>query len=198
MSISIVIIAAGASRRMGTIKQLLPWKNTTLLGNAIQQAQKSKASEVVVVLGANRDQIKAKINSFNAKILHNKQWELGMGTSISCAIHYLNSENKECLGVLFILADQPLITTEHYTALISAFNKSKGKIIATAWDNKLGVPALFDSSFFKDLSKLDKDFGAKQIISENAHLVHAIKSIEKLTDIDTMDVYRLMFEKYGA
>jgi len=83
-NITILILAAGASSRMGEAKQLLPWRDTTLLGNAISTAKTSRANEVLIVLGANADTIKAEVISKNITFLENKLWNLGLGSSISC------------------------------------------------------------------------------------------------------------------
>ncbi len=86
--IAIVILAAGASKRMPEIKQLLPWKQTTLIGHVIEQCIASKAAETFVVLGAHADEISKVITNQKAHILFNEKWEQGMGTSIAAAMRY--------------------------------------------------------------------------------------------------------------
>ena len=197
MSIALVILAAGASKRMGAIKQLLPWRSTSLLGHTIDQAQKSTASKTIVVLGANAIKIRTQITKHNLDILINEQWEEGMGTSIKCAVNYLISDKYEYSAVLFVLADQPLIKTSHYDALISAFTKTRNKIIASRLNEKAGVPALFSKSLFSKLLMIQGDIGAKKVIAQNTDLVHAIRCADSMIDIDTQETYQKMYREFG-
>src|SRR5680860_1232621 len=82
-NIAIVILAAGASSRMGQAKQLLPWEDTTLLGNAIRKAKASDANSVIVVLGANAESIRMEISESQIIIIENPIWASGLGTSIA-------------------------------------------------------------------------------------------------------------------
>jgi len=107
-NIALLILAAGESRRMGNkIKQLLPWKNTTLLGNAINQAKKTEVRDIFVVLGANIKEIKTTLDDESITILENNNWKSGMGSSIVTGIRHLNSSNHKYDGALVILTDQP-------------------------------------------------------------------------------------------
>ena len=129
-NIALVILAAGASRRMGeTTKQLLQWKNTTLLGNAIAVAEKSNAKNIFVVLGADAQNIKNKIKTTRCTIAINKNWVAGLGTSIACGIQELNTTTDKYDGVLLMLADQPFIDVDYLNLLIEGFNKSNKRII---------------------------------------------------------------------
>jgi len=92
-NIAMVILAAGAASRMQAIKQLLPWKKTTLLGNAIEQGLQSNVDKVYVVLGANASKIKKQILNYPIQIIEHKNWQLGIGSSIACAINYFNENN---------------------------------------------------------------------------------------------------------
>ncbi len=78
-NIAIMIMAAGASSRMGIAKQLLPWGKSTLIGNAIKNAKESNCSNVFVVLGANADAIKNSVGLKEEAIILNNDWESGLG-----------------------------------------------------------------------------------------------------------------------
>ena len=187
--IAVLILAAGESTRMGQIKQLLPWGTTTLLGNAIHNANASMACEVFVVLGAKAQKIKEEVAVEGVVFVENQDWRSGMGTSIVCGIRSLTKQQKTYDGALIMLCDQPLINTLYLNALIDTFiHKEKG-IVATRYRNSEGVPAIFGQSYFPELMELNKDYGAKDILKQHKDDVFSLGSHGKAMDIDTMDDY---------
>lgn len=187
-NIAILILAAGASSRMGKVKQLLPWEDTDLLGNAIKNAKASNAKSVVVVLGAHVESIQNKITDKGVVIIENKNWRSGLGSSIACGTDFLIKSKNRTNGILIMLADQPLMDTSYLNAMMAAFNTEQETIIATAYKNRAGVPALFSTSYFNKLTKLDDDFGAKKIIDSSEHVL-VLNPGEKTIDIDTKSEY---------
>ncbi|WP_111709731.1 nucleotidyltransferase family protein [Lutibacter citreus] len=194
-SFAIVILAAGSSSRMGKIKQLLPWGNTSLLGNSISICKNSKATNVFVVLGANYNKIKLEVENKDVVLIKNDSWDKGMGTSIKSALNYFKERDLNFSAVLFTLADQPFITTKYYNLLFDSYKASEKGIIATELDEKIGVPAIFGSNYYRGLMKLDSDIGAKQIIKENIDDVKSIMSEVDFTDIDTFEVYEKLVKQ---
>ncbi|TMU56452.1 nucleotidyltransferase family protein [Flagellimonas algicola] len=192
--ISTIILAAGASTRMpGTIKQLLPWRKTTLLGNAIEQA-KPVSSKVYVVLGANAKHISESME-ITANVVHNPDWNTGMGSSIAFGMNEVMKSDEIPQAVLLMLADQPLIDSSYLTALKTKFFAGTNKIVATEYENGLGVPAIFHVSLFEELSRLDQKFGARKIIAKYKKDCISIPSMDKSIDIDTIDEYNYIIEK---
>ena len=163
-NIAMVILAAGAATRMQAIKQLLPWKKTTLLGNAIEQGLQSNVDKVYVVLGANASKIKKQILNYPIQIIEHKNWQLGIGSSIACAIKYFKENKLNYNSVLITLADQPLINAAYYNLLIAQSLTYKERIIASNIHHKPSVPAIFDAYFFDKLAQLNEDKGAKQLM----------------------------------
>lgn len=185
---ALVILAAGASTRMNDVKQLLPWKSSTLLGNAIEQALKSESRFVYVVLGANFELIKKEIEKYPVTILKNKNWKSGMGSSISCAFKYFLENNLTFNGALISLADQPFITYTYLNKLIKCYSENDSKyIVSTKYLNKGGVPAIFPPRCFNQLSNLTKEFGAKEILNSSVDTIYTINNKASLFDIDTED-----------
>nr|WP_262896258.1 nucleotidyltransferase family protein [Aureibaculum flavum] len=190
-------MAAGASSRMKSIKQLLPWKKTTLLGNAIQQGLLAKIDTVYVVLGANSEIIKPEIKNFNIEIIENESWELGMGKSIACAMDFINNSPTQFDGILIALADQPLLTASHYKELIAKFCKNNFGIVATQEHKIIGVPAIFSRKYFNQLATFNEDKGAKAVIKENMGDVLFVDADSMALDVDTMKNYKELYKKYG-
>lgn len=193
-SIAIVILAAGASSRMEKTKQLLSYKNTTLLGHAIRSAKGSLAASVVVVLGANAARIRKEITEEDVKILENKNWKRGLGSSIAYGANFLTHAEKIPDGILVMLADQPLIDTAYLNAMIAAFEAGQ-EIVATDYGNRAGVPALFGASHYAKLIRLEDDYGARHIIDGHGQGVMVLDPQNKTVDIDTKSDYDQLIKK---
>ena len=185
--ISILILAAGASKRMGTTKQLLPWKHTTLLGNTVEEALKTSVETVYVVIGANEVEIRKEVKKHHVEILFNVNWDQGLGTTIAFGMNHLLQLTKPPEAVLVLLADQPFLNCDYMERMLNSFRRNK--ITATAYPNGNGVPAIFPKKYFSELIQLKGDKGAKTLLN-NSEVNVITPPIDLLTDIDTMEVYR--------
>ncbi len=194
---AMVILAAGSSSRMQLIKQLLPWKKTTLLGNAIEQGLQSNVDAVYVVLGANAAKIKEQISKYPIQIMEHENWQQGIGSSIAYAIKYFKQNKLDFNSVLITLADQPFINASYYNLLIAQSLAFKEKIIASSIDNKPSVPAIFDAYFFDKLLQLKKDKGAKRLMKSVSEDVFIVNSDINLLDVDTIEVYENVYNDCG-
>jgi len=197
MKIAILILAAGESKRMNGIKQLLPWKNTTLLGNAIEQAIQSKGNAVYVVLGANADRISPTIADYQVQTIENKNWKNGLGNSIACGVDFVTKNQGSYDAILITLADQPLLTADYYNLLIDNFVQNKAKIIASETNNSPSVPAIFDAIYFEKLTQLNQDQGAKEILITAQNEVYRLPATAILIDIDTQMEYEKVYNSLG-
>ena len=183
-------MAAGSSSRMGEPKQLLQWKEVTLIEDVITKVLQLNTTKTIVVLGANEDKITSKIKSYPIEIIHNIEWKKGLGNSIAFGVRHIK-KNHEVDGVLIVLADQPLIEASYLTTMIVLFEVNKDQIIATQYKNwKLGVPALFDKCYFKELSTIDGDKGAKSILEKYSDSVITTQLATNVFDIDTEEDYK--------
>jgi len=188
-NIAILILAAGASTRMNTPKQLLPLGTTTFITRAIDVAKATSAKSVYVVLGAHGDLIKKTIDP-TIPIILNTNWELGLGSSIAKGVQVLQQSTIEWDGILVMLVDQPSINTPYLNTLIGHFNTGNSGIVATGYPHGPGVPALFSSLYFNELITLDRDFGAKYMLKKYATDTQTIDANGKTEDIDTPEAYR--------
>tara|TARA_R110002167_G_scaffold26182_6_gene90268 strand:+ start:838 stop:1458 length:621 start_codon:yes stop_codon:yes gene_type:complete len=187
---AVLILAAGASTRMGsTTKQLLPWKGSTLLGHTINAVLASGATDIFVVLGANAAKIRAEHDQFPVEFILNPQWENGLGSSLSAGMLYLSQQELPYDGVLVLLADQPFIDADFLKGMTAQFGQQRTGIIATDYGNKVGVPALFGKAYFAELSTLDNDYGAKEVLAKNKSDIFIMDSNGKTVDVDTMETY---------
>ncbi len=189
-----LILAAGSSTRMGEPKQLLPWGETTLIGHAILQSLELKEITTHVVLGANYDLIHKRINQFPITIIRNPNWQTGMGSSICFGIKHIKQDELSYDAVLISLIDQPLIDTNHLEILITQFRNESTTIVASDLGNRVGVPAIFSSTIFDELERLEEDFGAKYIIKKHINEVKVVSAISKSIDVDTMKQYKELIQ----
>lgn len=195
--IAMLILAAGASRRMEEIKQLLPWNHTTLLGHMIEQGLASKVTQVFVVLGAHSEVIWNTISNQKSHPIFNPDWEQGMGVSIASAMHYFDENSLNFDAVLIVLVDQPLLDSNYFNLLISSYLSKNKNIVASQIKNGIGVPVILSKAYFKELKKLDQDYGAKRIIAKNMNDVFVVNSEGKNIDIDTLDAYNDLLNIFG-
>lgn len=189
MKIVALILAAGNSSRMGEAKQLLPWSQNTLLGNVIEVANTAKIDKVFVVLGAEAQRIEKQMVSRNYTVILNKNWQEGLGSSISAGISGIVNSEARPNAILIMLADQPFIDKTYINTLIGHYEANDGKIIATQYSSKMGVPAIFDKSFFSALQNLNGDEGAGRLIRNNPEFCYSIDPGKKATDLDTPEDY---------
>ena len=193
--IIVLILAGGKGSRMGNIKQLLPWKDATLLENAIEQAKMSQASDIIVILGAHAIEIRSKISDKDILFIDNTEWESGLGTSISCGVKYIINNLRHAKGVMVLLADQPLIDTQYIDYMLDTFKKQSHGMVTTNYGKREGVPAIFDKKYFSDLKSLNQDFGAKELIQKNKHINISLNPKGKELDIDTPEDYHTLLKE---
>ena len=184
MKIAILIIAAGASRRLGQPKQLLNYKKSFLLNYIIQECKASKIGDVYVVLGANYEQIQPKLDN-DITVLINDNWQKGMGNSIAFGFQKLIQEDYE--GVIIAVGDQPFFSQNILQSIIGKQNNTNSSIIISKYKIGQGTPCFFDKKLFSELVKLQGDIGAKPIIKKYKDYVQMINFPKGNIDIDTID-----------
>jgi len=186
-NVAIVILAAGASSRMGQSKQLLPLRDTTVLNHAIAIALGARPGVVCVVLGAHAAQHRESIRSFPVEIVVNEQWGTGMGSSLKAGLKHIETHHPAIAAALFMVCDQPALTTQHLLNLIQTAGKP---IVASYYGGSAGVPALFKRSFFPALNVLGNDQGAKKIFQQFPEQVAFVNFPEGAMDLDTPEDYQ--------
>ncbi|NEO18319.1 MULTISPECIES: nucleotidyltransferase family protein [unclassified Moorena] len=189
-NIAIIILAAGASTRMGKPKQLLPYQGCSLLRHTIEKAMASVCKPVVVVLGANAQQIYSEVNQPSVTVVENPDWNLGMGSSIRSGILSLGSCYETIDAAVITVCDQPFISPEIINHLVAAYHATGKPIVACQYADTLGVPVLFKHRFFSELATLDETVGAKKIINKYYNEVFSISFPLGVIDIDTPRDYQ--------
>lgn len=183
LDICAIILAAGSSERLGVPKQLLPYRDTTLLGHTIRCVMASKCSEVIVVLGAHAPSIHDSIFELPVHPVQNKYWRSGIASSIRTGLEEMEVINNNTRAALFLVCDQPFLTAKVIDSLIDLF-LSGYTITASDYDGILGVPALFEKQYFPELKMLSNDSGAKKILHNRAEKIGAVLFPQGGIDVD--------------
>jgi len=192
---AIVILAAGQSSRLGQPKQLLPFKGKSLLLHIIQTAKKV-SDQVFVVIGADSARIQSNIKNSDVKIVINEEWEEGMASSIRRGLDVLKNEIPDLKSVIFMVCDQPFVTSDLLENLIREKDLSGKNIVASSYSEISGTPVLFDESIFSELMELKGDIGARKIIVKSKDRLATIDFPLGSVDMDTAEDYKkLMAQK---
>lgn len=186
---AVIILAAGASSRMGTSKQLLEVDGEPLLIHAVNVAVASGSREVILVLGANEQSHLDLVKGLPVKVITNHFWKAGMGSSIKTGLQYIIKECPDSQAVVIMVCDQPAVRSEHIRTLVSTFLGSGKPIAASAYSQTLGVPVIFARSFFSNILMLQDDQGAKKIIGQFPEQVAIVDMPEAAVDLDTREDY---------
>ena len=188
----VLILAAGASSRMGRTKALLPWNGKTVLEHLVGQAEQAALRKLVVVTGASHAEIGEKTALTPDLFVENPQWAAGMGTSIRTGLNQVLNRFPTCQGVLILLADQPLVDAAYLSALLREFTGKPECLVATRYGASFGVPALFGSSYFDDLKALPPEKGAKALLDSVSDRVIGMDPGQKGRDMDTPEAYEAL------
>jgi len=164
--IAILVLAAGKSSRMNSIKQLEKINHKTLLDITLDTIKSIYSDEIYCVLGANSDTIKQAINTKNIQFIENTNFEAGLSSSIIAGINYFKEKKINFDAIFILLADQPAIDVTYLKGMLSIYEQNKDRIIASNYGKKLGVPAIFPKKYFPDLLLIKGDKGAKEFINK--------------------------------
>jgi|SRR6266567_4054440 len=167
MGIPAIVLAAGASTRLGQPKQLIRYHGETLLSRVIRLAKEAGANPVLVVLGADYETMILDVQKASAVPVINEKWQQGIATSIHAGLRAIDTEVPRVTGALLLTCDQPRLTAEHLAALLNTFSVNPQPVIAaSAYEGALGIPAVFPPGVFPQLIALRGDKGARTLLKK--------------------------------
>ena len=188
-STALILLAAGGSTRMGRPKQQLTFRGATLLERALQEGLKSQCNRLLLILGANYPAFIPENIPHQVEILFNPNWKEGMASSIKVGLEGLIERNTPHQAIITV-CDQPYVDSKLINELISQQQKTQRRIVASSYQDTLGVPALFDRTVFPELLALTGQHGAKKIINRHRQKVAPVPFPLGHIDIDTVEDYR--------
>jgi molybdenum cofactor cytidylyltransferase len=189
MHTSLLLLAAGASSRLGLPKMFLYYKGKTLLHHITDAAMDVVPSPLFVVAGEHTQAIRNILQGHTAMVLHNDHWQEGMGGSIRTGIQGILDAGYAPESVLITVCDQPFITPDLLNALITAKTETGKGIIACSYDETIGTPVLFDKQYYPNLLELNGQHGAKKILQQFPDDVTTVPFPQGGVDIDTPEDY---------
>lgn len=195
--ISVIVLAAGESKRMGQPKLLLSLSGSTILEQTIDNFLGSAASEVIVVVGDRAQAMTNLIAGRPVKVAVNLAYHQGMSTSIASGLGLISPKSQ---AVMLVLADQPFVDSLTVNHLIAAWDSHNQGIAVPVYRGRRGHPVIFAIKYKAALLRLKGDVGAKEIIRQHPDdiLEVAVDCAGINLDIDTISTYSSVRKKPGG
>ncbi|GAC1373472.1 MAG: nucleotidyltransferase family protein [Hymenobacter sp.] len=192
---ALLLLAAGASARMGQPNQLLPYRGRTLLRHAAETAVATGAAPIVLVTGALHEPLAVAVAGLPIHVVHNAEWPTGMASSIRAGLAAVaGAQPSACL---IVLGDQPLVTPALLRQLITQQQETQAPAVAAAYGDTLGVPAVFDRRLFPALRQLRGLQGANRLLAELGDAAGSVPFPAALVDVDTPEQYAALLQREG-
>lgn len=195
LNIAGLLLAAGASERLGQPKQLLPWHTKTLVEHAVGQLLSLHLQGVFVVLGAYKQEVSKVLTPYPVNLLFHANYHRGIGSSLAFGLKEI-LKNPQIRGVLVTLVDQPLIDLSYLKNMLLHFEENNTKAVATSYNGKPGVPAVFPVELVLKLTEIQGDSGAGKWLQHHPEKVCLMTSNTDTSDMDTLDDYQRILKKY--
>lgn len=177
------MLAAGASSRFGSPKQLASFAGEPLVVRAARTALAAGIGPVVVVTGFEAVRVKETLAAVPVAVVHNEAWRDGMASSIRAAVAHARATGSR--GLLLTSCDQPLVSAPTLERLARAADAAEGLGLAAAlYADAPGIPAFFGFAWFDALEALSGDRGARSLLSAADRLV-LVPCPEAAADVDT-------------
>ena len=191
MTVGCVILAAGNAVRFGENKLLTPFRGKPLVQWALEAVPAEPPGPVAVV--TQYDAVAELAAACGFSVIRNDSPELGISCSVVLGTRALQ---KRCDGLIFLVADQPLLQRATVAALLNRFLEHPDKIIVPSAGERQGNPCVFPAALFPELEALSGDRGGKQIIRRHPERVDTVETApEELADVDTLaDLQKILYK----
>ena len=176
-----IVLAAGASTRFGSPKQLVRLQGRPVLHRVVSRATEIAGHAVTLVLGAHAAELAPLMRHSTATIVVNREWPEGMASSIRAGIAHLPSS---CDAALLILADQVAVSADDLRRLAGAWRRQPDHIVAAQYEGITGPPVIFPRADFAALSELRGDQGARALLHRQRERIVRVSMASAAIDID--------------
>ena len=179
-----MILAAGAARRFGAQKLLAPLDGRPLLQHVIDAANASCLEEIVVVLGADAEAVRAAIRPGRARVVRNDDYATGMAGSLQTGLRALDRENH---AALVLLGDMPRVTASLIDDLVARGKEIRATAVISVWRGRRSPPVVLHKSLWPAAFALHGDVGMRDVLGPRADVLEfpVTEDLGSLEDIDT-------------
>lgn len=187
--VTAVVLAAGEGSRMGETKQLLPWGETTVLGQTLRNVRESAVHDYLLVSGHEAEAVEAIAREEGVVVVHNRDYAAGeMLSSLQAAVRHLNAE---CAAVLVMLADQPMVEPETIDQILTAFWQGRSDLVAPTYQGQRGNPVLIGRRYFEELLALPPGVAPRDLVKRHLDKLYLVEvdSDSILRDLDRPEEY---------
>jgi molybdenum cofactor cytidylyltransferase len=194
-SIGAIVLAAGQSRRMGSVNKLLETVgDAPMVRRVVQNVLASDVAETVVVLGHEAERVREALAGLDVRFVVNADYAQGLSTSLKAGLEAL-AESRD--GAIVCLGDMPLVAPRHVDRLIAAFDPVEGRgICVPVVEGKRGNPVLWARGYFAEMMEVQGDVGARHLLGQFADDVCEVDMGDRavMTDIDTPEALKAVIE----
>ena len=186
-----LVLAAGASRRFGRPKQLLPYRGRTLLEHALDTARAANLDQLICAVGGAADEVRASADLGGFEVVENPNYAGGCSSSIAAA---LAAVDPRCDVMVLMLGDQPGVTAETVQAVLAG--RGDAPLAVCRYDDGDGHPIAFARSVFADLADLHGDKGVWRLLDRRAAEVKRVPIAGPVPrDVDTPEDYQAVLDE---
>jgi molybdenum cofactor cytidylyltransferase len=183
--VSAVVLAAGASSRMGSQKLLLPLGDEPIVRRTVRHICDAGFDDVLVIVGSEHELVIAALAGLPIRHTINAEYETGMGSSFRTAVGHLGDSS----AAMFALADQPFVTAKEYRALLDTYRRLEPAVVSARYGEVTAPPHLFSRELFPELAQLRH--GARPVLERHRDRTVVLQFLpELLLDIDTPEDYQ--------
>ena len=194
IQVSAILLAAGSSRRMEQLKQLLPLHDKPIIRHCLDNLITSGIENIVAVLGYRGDEVLAAIQEMPVQIVLNENQESEMAESVRIGLRAIAEKSS---GVLVCLSDHPLVSVDTLKSLMQCFLETPDKIIIPLYKGKRGHPTLFPRNVIEEIFEAGT---LRDIIDKNRSRLKFLNVQDEgvILDMDTKEDYERILKKIGS
>jgi molybdenum cofactor cytidylyltransferase len=159
-----LVLAAGASRRMGCDKALIPYRGRTFLETIIAMLREAGILQVAVVLGHHAEEIQRAADLSGVEVVINSDYRLGQTSSLKAGLRAFAGRDLD--AIVLCLVDHPAVSSATIRRLIGAYLESQAPVVVPVFDGRRGHPVLLSRELFGSIHALSADQGANQAIRQ--------------------------------
>jgi molybdenum cofactor cytidylyltransferase len=189
-----LVLAAGASRRLGEPKQLLAYRGTTMLGATLDMARSCGFDQLLVTVGGAWAEVRGRVDFQDCEVVENQQFTSGCSSSIAAALAVVDVRAD---GMILLLGDQPEVTGAAVTTLIESAGESP--LGVCRYRDGVGHPFWFGRQVFDDLHGLHGDKAVWKLLESGRYRVHEVEVAGNIPlDVDTWADYQALLAAVGG